>query len=440
MSGGIVGVLVAFAVPADLALVSVLAYRAIAIWLPAPIGLVALGSLRRTMARWSEEDAPAAPPSARPLRRRSRARRARAPSPRCWPHEAASRDVAGAAGGARARPARPAGVRRAGRRRLRPGDGGRRAPARRRGLAHRPLRHARALDLRAGRRARLPGDGRLRRAGRAGRDGDRRSAASSPPRAAWTSARSSSSRGWPRRSATSRASRSASAWAGASWSTRGPRLGITAARLRGVEAFFDRHGPKAILIGRFIGIVRAVAPFLAGASGMRLRSFLPWSLLGTALWATAFTLVGYAFHESFASAAHTLTHGALGLAVVVAAVLAIRAHRQARARGSARPRCVCRCCAASNSITEGRVSGAVGTRAAANCLGLAPVSEPNPWQFAGTGAPAEPRARRPPPPPFPSVMLLTRRRRTRRRTASPTTPAGAPAAPRGSAGVPCTSR
>ena len=114
---------------------------------------------------------------------------------------------------------------------------------------------------------------------------------------------------------------------------RGPRFGISAARLHSVEAFFDRHGPKAILVGRFIGIVRAVAPFLAGASGMRLRSFLPWSLLGTALWATAFTLVGYAFHESFASAAHTLTHGALGLAVVVAAVLAFRAHRQARAAG-----------------------------------------------------------------------------------------------------------
>ena len=44
---------------------------------------------------------------------------------------------------------------------------------------------------------------------------------------------------------------------------------------------------------------------------MRLRDFLPWSLLGTFLWATAFTLVGYAFHESFASAAHTLTHAAL---------------------------------------------------------------------------------------------------------------------------------
>ena len=101
-----------------------------------------------------------------------------------------------------------------------------------------------------------------------------------------------------------------------------------------MEEFFDRHGPKAILVGRFIGIVRAVAPFLAGASGMRLRDFLPWSLLGTFLWATAFTLVGYAFHASFASAAHTLTHAAFGAAVLAAAVLAFRAHRQARAASS----------------------------------------------------------------------------------------------------------
>jgi membrane-associated protein len=112
--------------------------------------------------------------------------------------------------------------------------------------------------------------------------------------------------------------------------TRGPRLGVTAPRLERVESFFDRHGPKAILIGRFVGIVRAVAPFLAGASGMRLRAFLPWSLLGTAAWATTFTLVGYVFHRSFASAAHTLTHGALALAVVATAALLLRTWLQAR--------------------------------------------------------------------------------------------------------------
>jgi membrane protein DedA with SNARE-associated domain len=111
---------------------------------------------------------------------------------------------------------------------------------------------------------------------------------------------------------------------------RGPRLGVTGARLRRVEGFFERHGAKAILVGRFVGIVRAVAPFLAGASGMRLRAFLPWSLIGTAAWASTFTLVGYLFHRSFSAAAGALTHGALGLAVVAAAALIWREHRRVR--------------------------------------------------------------------------------------------------------------
>jgi membrane-associated protein len=111
---------------------------------------------------------------------------------------------------------------------------------------------------------------------------------------------------------------------------RGPRIGVTAPRLERAEAFFARHGAKAILVGRFVGIVRAVAPFLAGASGLRFRSFLPWSLLGTAAWAATFTLVGYIFHRSFSAAADYVTHGALGLAVVAGLALAWRAHRVQR--------------------------------------------------------------------------------------------------------------
>ena len=68
-----VGVLLAFGVEADLALASVLSYRALAIWLPAPVGLAALGGLRRTVARWGAEGvldhspapAPVASPSTR---------------------------------------------------------------------------------------------------------------------------------------------------------------------------------------------------------------------------------------------------------------------------------------------------------------------------------------------------------------------------------------
>jgi membrane protein DedA with SNARE-associated domain len=111
---------------------------------------------------------------------------------------------------------------------------------------------------------------------------------------------------------------------------RGPRFGVTPPRLARVESFFDRHGAKAILVGRFVGIVRAVAPFLAGSSGMRIRAFLPWSILGTAAWAAAFTSVGYIFHRSFSAAAGYLTHGAFALAVVAAVALAWRAHRLQR--------------------------------------------------------------------------------------------------------------
>jgi uncharacterized membrane protein YbhN (UPF0104 family) len=57
VSGGIAGVLLAFGIDTDLAIVSVLGYRAVAIWLPAPIGLVALASLRTTLRRWAVEPA-----------------------------------------------------------------------------------------------------------------------------------------------------------------------------------------------------------------------------------------------------------------------------------------------------------------------------------------------------------------------------------------------
>ena len=109
--------------------------------------------------------------------------------------------------------------------------------------------------------------------------------------------------------------------------TAGPRrVGVTDERLAHVEGFMQRHGPAAVLAGRFVGVVRAVAPFLAGSTGLAPRRFIPWSLLGTLAWSTAFTLVGYVFWRSFSSAADTLTHVAFGLAVLAAAALALRAH------------------------------------------------------------------------------------------------------------------
>ncbi len=79
----------------------------------------------------------------------------------------------------------------------------------------------------------------------------------------------------------------------------GPRFQITPERLEQVEAFFANHGGKAIFIGRFVGIVRAVAPFLAGRAACRSGGSCPYDVLGAGLWATTFIMIGYVFWQSF---------------------------------------------------------------------------------------------------------------------------------------------
>lgn len=103
----------------------------------------------------------------------------------------------------------------------------------------------------------------------------------------------------------------------------GPKVQITEERLGHVEGFFDKHGGKAILIGRFVGIVRAVAPFLAGSSGMPLRRFVPYDVVGAGLWGSTFVFVGYIFWQSFSQVVDYAKKGALALGTVIVLVVGI---------------------------------------------------------------------------------------------------------------------
>jgi membrane protein DedA with SNARE-associated domain len=98
----------------------------------------------------------------------------------------------------------------------------------------------------------------------------------------------------------------------------GPRFGISHERFEKVEDYFSRHGGKTIFIGRFISLVRAFAPFIAGSSGMRYRAFVPYSILGTGIWASAHILIGYIFSRSIDSAAKYAGRGAFVLGTVIA--------------------------------------------------------------------------------------------------------------------------
>ncbi|HEX5556334.1 MAG TPA: DedA family protein [Gaiellales bacterium] len=103
----------------------------------------------------------------------------------------------------------------------------------------------------------------------------------------------------------------------------GARLGATPARLDQVDRFFARHGAKAIVIGRFAGIVRAMGPFTAGASGMRPGRFVAADVLGAGLWAGTFTGLGYVFAGSVGALLDVLHRAQLAAAIALAAALVV---------------------------------------------------------------------------------------------------------------------
>ena len=103
----------------------------------------------------------------------------------------------------------------------------------------------------------------------------------------------------------------------------GARVKITEERLQQVEAFFERRGGMTILIGRFIGLVRAIAPFVAGASRMPLRKFVPYDILGAGLWATTFCVLGFVFWRSFDQLTSWVSRGLFAFALVVAVIAGI---------------------------------------------------------------------------------------------------------------------
>ncbi|HKZ12969.1 MAG TPA: bifunctional DedA family/phosphatase PAP2 family protein [Solirubrobacterales bacterium] len=103
----------------------------------------------------------------------------------------------------------------------------------------------------------------------------------------------------------------------------GPRFGFSHERLEQVEGFFSRHGGKTIFLGRFVGFVRAFAPFIAGSSGMRFRMFFPYSVLGCGIWISATVVIGYIFSRSIDTAIKYAGKGAVLLGALIVVVVGV---------------------------------------------------------------------------------------------------------------------
>ncbi len=63
--------------------------------------------------------------------------------------------------------------------------------------------------------------------------------------------------------------------------------------------FFEKYGAKALVLGRFVPIVRTFITVVAGVGKMDRRHFFVWSAVGAALWATGVTLAGYWLGQAF---------------------------------------------------------------------------------------------------------------------------------------------
>lgn len=63
------------------------------------------------------------------------------------------------------------------------------------------------------------------------------------------------------------------------------------------ETFFERHGPRALVMARFVPVVRTFTPIVAGAGSMKYRTFITYNVIGGVLWAVGVTLLGYYFGQ-----------------------------------------------------------------------------------------------------------------------------------------------
>lgn len=105
----------------------------------------------------------------------------------------------------------------------------------------------------------------------------------------------------------------------------GGRLGRMVGKAR-VESTMNRiraGGIRAVILGRFVGVLRAVMPFAAGSSGMSYARFLVASVIGATAWGVGFTLVGYLAGNSWRRVEHYVGRASTVLAVVLVTIVVL---------------------------------------------------------------------------------------------------------------------
>ncbi len=122
-------------------------------------------------------------------------------------------------------------------------------------------------------------------------------------------------------------------WAGRAFGSRlllrfGRYVGLTEGKIKLGRYLFLRQGRKIVFVGRFVAVLRTLAPFLAGTNRMAWSQFVAADVTGAVVWATAYGFGAYLFGEEMHRLAGPIGFTALAAAAIVgvAGVIFIRRH------------------------------------------------------------------------------------------------------------------
>jgi membrane-associated protein len=77
--------------------------------------------------------------------------------------------------------------------------------------------------------------------------------------------------------------------------------------LKRTQTFYKKYGGRAVILARFVPIVRTLAPILAGVGGMKYGTFLSFNMLGGALWGAGMLALGFSLGSVLPNSEHYIT-------------------------------------------------------------------------------------------------------------------------------------
>jgi membrane-associated protein len=113
--------------------------------------------------------------------------------------------------------------------------------------------------------------------------------------------------------------------------TREKSLLFNPAHVERTRRFYDRHGPKTIVIARFVPIVRTFAPTVAGVGQMEYRRFIFYNIAGGVGWVLSMTWGGYLLGQSIPNIGahiHIVVAVVIVLSLIPIGVELLREHRR----------------------------------------------------------------------------------------------------------------